>query len=93
MEQAKERMLAALPYLRHAVRQAKKTGKVQFGILSTSEEGSGRIIAKFDADEFFDDLEVILGAPPQSTEDQLKAEALEFAQIHGIARGVDGPSK
>lgn len=85
MDQAKERLLLALPYLRNAVAQAKqKTGRAQIAVLATNPNGSGNLIARFEADEFFADLEAVLGAAAQTEEDDLKAEALQFLQLHGL---------
>jgi len=79
-------LLSALPYFRKAVADVRaKGGKVQLGVLSTNADGSGKIEMRFDADEFFDDLALILNAPPQTEKDDMAARALKFFQTHRLS--------
>lgn len=89
VDAAKERLLAALPYFRKAVSDAKKKGAVQLGVLATNPDGSGNIEVRFEASEFFDDLATVLGAPPQTEEDDMKAKALAFLQRHGLTPNAE----
>lgn len=78
IEALKEKMLAGLPYLRIAAMKAKVNGTVMLGILSVNPDGSGQITARFEAQEFFEDLAAILGAGPITEEQHFDANALEF---------------
>lgn len=82
--EARNRVLTALPYLRHAVQEAKAEGLVKLGVLALQEDGSGRIVMQFDSEDFFKDLESALGAPPQTAEDDAKAQALKFTHESGL---------
>jgi len=82
--EAKERLMTALPYFRKAVADAKKKGRVQLGILATNPDGSGDIEMRFDCDEFFADIETALGAPAQTKDDDMEADALKFLNTHRI---------
>jgi hypothetical protein len=39
---------------------------------------------QFECEEFFEDLALVLDAPPQTEENNAEAEALAFLQKHGI---------
>ncbi len=80
MEEAKERLLGAIPYLRTAIKDANKEGAAELGILAKQKDGSGRIVCSFDCNEFFDDLCKVIGAPEQTEEDDWKAKAVKFVQ-------------
>lgn len=84
VEQARDSLTRALPYFRHAVEEARKKGIVKLGILSENRDGSGKLEMKFECDEFFEDLALVLGAPAQSEEDTINAKALSFMQQHGL---------
>ena len=84
VEQARDSLTRALPYFRHAVEEARKKGIVKLGILSENPDGSGKLEMKFDCDEFFEDLALVLGAPPQTEEDSINAKAMAFMQQHGL---------
>lgn len=58
--------------------QAKEEGKAKVGILAVQPNGSGQVKASFEADSFFDDLALVLDAPPQSEEDDTEAAAGEL---------------
>ena len=84
VEQARDDLARALPYFRYAVDVASKNGAVKLGILRENPDGSGKVEMKFECGQFFQDLELVLGAPPQSERDTAKAKALEFLQQHGL---------
>lgn len=86
-EEAVERMKQALPYFRHAISEAAKSGDVKLGVLSYAPDGSGQIISSFECAEFFEDIALIIGAAPQTEEDTLQAKAVQFLQKFGIRRG------
>lgn len=83
-QEATERLLQALPYFRHAVSEAQAEGKVQFGILCIKSDGSGSIKAQFDASDFFEDIALILDAPPQTEDDTLNVKADQILQQLGL---------
>src|SRR5271154_1840659 len=83
-ETAKAKMLVAIPYMRHAIAKAAKDGRAYVGILSVNPEGGGRVVAQFDAPEFFDELALLLDAPPQTYEDDLDAEAVALLDEFGL---------
>jgi hypothetical protein len=83
-EEAKNRLLIALPYMRKAVEDAKKKGSVQIGILSIKPDGSGNIEMRFDADDFFNDIGIIIDCPEQTKKDDIRADAVKFLNKHGI---------
>jgi hypothetical protein len=74
-EAAIKKMKLAIGYMRHAVKVAAESGDVEIGILSVKPDGTGKIVAMFEAPEFFDDLALLIGAPEQTKEDDMKAEA------------------
>jgi hypothetical protein len=82
--EARNRLLQAIPYLRFAVEEAKKDGAVYFGILAIQADGSGNIKAKFEAEDFFKDLDIILDAPAQTEDDILNAQATTFLHRLGL---------
>lgn len=88
METAKERLLVAIPYFRNAVNSAKANagagGKVQMGILAVKPDGSGKIEMQFDCEEFFKDIEEVLGSPEHTIEKDMEVEAFKFMNQHGI---------
>jgi hypothetical protein len=84
VEQAKQDLLAALPHFRYSTAEAKKNGAVKLGILCEYQDGTKKLEVSFACDEFFEDLALVLGAPAQSQEDNLKASARQFVQQHGI---------
>ena len=84
-EQAIEKLRDALPYFRKAVADAKKQGNVQLGVMATNPDGSGQVLMRFDSEDFFEDLALVLDLGPQTEEDDRKASALAFLQNHNIA--------
>jgi hypothetical protein len=87
-ETAIDKMKKALPFMRHAVKLAAADGAVHFGILSVRPDGSGTVMAKFEAAEFFDDLALIVGAPEQTKDDEMKAEAARI--LDNLVPGSEG---
>lgn len=86
-DEAKAKLLAALPYLRHGVAEANKEGAAQIGIISTHPNGAGRVILEFMVDEFISDLAVFLNAPEQTEEDTSRVKAVQFLNEHGLKLG------
>jgi hypothetical protein len=87
VEEAKETLVSALPYFRKAVADARTSdseGTVKMAIVHKYADGTGKVGMTFDCDEFFDDLALVLGAGPQTEEDDLKAEARKFVQKFGL---------
>ena len=84
MDQARADLMAALPHFRYAVAEAQKNGQVMLGILCERSDGSRKLEMSFDCAEFFDDLALVLGAAPQSAQDDLQASATQFAHQHNI---------
>lgn len=87
-DEAKAKLLAALPYLRHGIAEANKEGTAQIGIISTHPNGAWRVVLEFVVDEFISDLEVVLNAPPQTAEDEAQAKAVKFLDQHGLRLGT-----
>jgi len=79
-EAARERMLKALPHMRFAVKEAAEQGEVHLGILAMKPDRSGKITATFQATEFFEDLALLIDAPPQTKEDDMDAAAARLVQ-------------
>lgn len=82
--EAIKNMSIALPYIRKAVKDAAAEGAVKLGVLATQPDGSGCIVVTFDCEDFFKDLELILGIGPQTEEQDQAADARAFLQKHGI---------
>jgi hypothetical protein len=83
-EEAKSRLLEWLPYIRNAAAEAKKNGEAMMGILCVYPDKSGKIEAQFEADALLSDIAEVIDAPPQTTEDDIKAEAKKFIDVFGI---------
>jgi hypothetical protein len=63
-EEARQRLLEALPHVRLAMEMARievPGGTVGLAIIAKSTSGTGRITATFDGDEFLRDLAEVLG--------------------------------
>ena len=85
-DQAKlQRLREALPYLRNAVAEASASGVAQLAVVSTKPDGSGKLVCKFECVEFMADLAAVVGAGPQTEDDDARAEARKFLQRNGIA--------
>jgi len=62
VEDAKAELLTTLPIMLEVAGKATEGGaRVMIGILSVEGDGSGQVLARFDAGTFFEDLELILG--------------------------------
>lgn len=83
-DEARERLLAVMPYLRHSMKLAADGGDAEFAIISRLADKDAKLVSAFRADEFMKDLELVLNAPPQTEEDDLTAEALRFLHVHGL---------
>lgn len=80
-----QRLRKALPYLRNAVAEASASGVAQLAVVSTKPDGSGKLVCKFECVEFMADLAAVVGAGPQTEDDDARAEARKFLQRNGIA--------
>jgi hypothetical protein len=83
-EEAKAALLRAIPYFRHAIEEARKLGDVKMGILADKPDGSGELTMRFECEEFFADIALVIGAPEHTEQDESKAKALAFLQKHGL---------
>jgi len=87
-EEAIDAMKSVIHHFRHSMEEAKSAagpdGTVGFGILAVHKDGSGVLISRFDAPEFFEDLALIIGAPPSTAEDKMDAIATQFMDLHGL---------
>lgn len=80
-EEAREKILTVLPYLRDAMAEARAKGEAHLGFLALEPDGGKRLIMSMRAEEFLDDLCTALGAPTENTEEeQLDAGALRIVQ-------------
>jgi hypothetical protein len=48
--------------------------KIQFAILAKKEDGSGKVVASFDCEEFLQDLEALIGNPQKELIEEVKDE-------------------
>jgi len=65
VEEAKKRLREVVPLIRVAMEMAKLQvpgGKVELAIIAKEKSGGGRITACFEGEEFFVDLEAVLGS-------------------------------
>jgi hypothetical protein len=84
-QQAKAHLLKSIKFFRFAIKAAQKDGNtVKLGILSVAPDGSGKVEMQFDHTEFFEDLEVLVGAPSYTDKDEMDAQALQFLQKLGL---------
>lgn len=79
-EEARECLLQGLPHFRYSANEAKKVGEMKLAIVAYDNKGGGRIVSSFAADEFFDDLALVLDAPAQNADDDMEAKAVELMQ-------------
>lgn len=64
MSKPVERLKAIIPHLKLAMSMAKiqvPNGIVALGVIAKSPDGGGRITASFDGEDFFNDLETVVG--------------------------------
>jgi hypothetical protein len=87
-DELRKKLLLVLPHLRFAEEEAKAEagadGKALFGILVTKPDGTGKVVATFEAPEFVEDLAKLLDAPPLTEEDRADARAAKFLQRLGL---------
>ena len=84
IEEAKLQLTAALPLFRTAANKAKANGTAMLGILSVNPDGSGNVMARFECEEFFEDLALILGVGEITEEQKGEVEAFEFLSKNDI---------
>lgn len=87
-DELRKKVLLALPHLRFAAEEAKAEagtdGKVLFGVLVKKPDGTGRVLATFDAGEFVEDMAALIDAPPMTEEDRMSARAEQFLHRMGL---------
>lgn len=88
VDEAREALLAVLPYMRYAITMANSEGTAKLGILCEFPDGGGKVEARFEAD-FLEDLALVIGAPDQTEEDELKASARRFLDKFGVGNGPE----
>jgi hypothetical protein len=85
IEAAKQRLQKGVPYLRHAIENAKKeTGVVKLAIVSKNPDGSGKIFCEFEFEDFIKDICIVAGIGEQTEKQSLAARAREFLDTHGL---------
>ena len=78
-ESAAARLREVLPFLMEAVIDAKSDGsRAKLAVIQERANGTGKLTARFDSEEFMDDLITLLGEP--SSED--KAYAKLVREMH-----------
>ena len=86
MISAKERLQVGVPYLRHAIQNAKKeTGVVKLAIVSKNPDCSGKIFCEFDFEDFLKDVCTVAEIGEQTEKQSLAARAREFLDTHGLS--------
>lgn len=86
MLEAKKRLQDGVPYLRHAIENAKKeTGIVKLAIVSKNPDGSGKIFCEFDFEDFLNDVCTVAEIGAQTEEQTTAAMAKEFLDAHGLS--------
>ena len=83
IEEARQRVLQVIPHLRYAMKDAAKEagegGTVEIGILAVKHDGSGgRVVCRFNAGEFWEDLALVVNAPRQTEESEMDAKAQQL---------------
>jgi hypothetical protein len=81
-EAARQRILQVIPHLRYSIKEAEKhfsgEGKVEIGILAVAHDGYGKVISRFSANEFLEDLATVVCAGPQTKDNELEARARQI---------------
>lgn len=77
IKEARSDLLSVIPYIRYAINEAKENGKPILGIFCEFNYDAGKIVARFDTD-FIEDIALIISAPKQTDEDNIKAKARQF---------------
>lgn len=91
-DEIREKLLLALPYFRNAMKKATAEAPpgstIGVGILHYTRSGSGKIVAKFEAPEFFEDIAMLIDAPAYTEADDAmaneQAKADELLQKLGL---------
>lgn len=82
---ARDRIVSILPFLRVATETATADGgSASLGVLSERPDGSGKVVTRFDADDFFRDLREALDAPEETEEQLLDARAVLLLDTFGL---------
>lgn len=81
VEQARNDLLTIIKHLRYAASQATENGKPMLGILSVEPDGGGKIECRLEIGEFLDDLALVIGAPPQTKQDDFECAARKIADM------------
>lgn len=74
--EARDRVQRGLHFMRHAMNEAAKEGRAQVGILFVRPDGTGQLVARFDAPSFFEDIAEALELGPLTDEQLEDAEDL-----------------
>lgn len=84
IDESRKTLIEAMIYFRHSVEKARATGAPQLAILSNYSDGGGKIIARFDCEEFFEDLAQVLGCGEFTERGRATANAVEFIQVNRL---------
>lgn len=89
METIKQKFREAMPHFRLGLKDAKAEagpgGTAGLAVVAIPKAGNGRILATFEADEFFEDIAYLCGIGPDTEEDELEAQAQKIVdQFPGI---------
>lgn len=84
-EELKEKLRRVMKHFRLALKDAKKIGEPKLIIAGERPDGSGQRVMAFEADEFFADIELLIDAAPDSTQDATEAMAAQFVHKHGLS--------
>ena len=84
IDEVKDRLKQGMLYFRGALNKAAKEGNAKMAIITKHADGGGRILIEFDCEDFFKDIETVLGMEPQTMEEDMQYEALEFLTKHGL---------
>lgn len=84
-DEARQRLLTALPHFRLAMEEAKAKGTPGLAVVALNPDGkSGHVTCQFEMAEFFEDLAAVLGVGPSTKEEVMEAEAQQFLDKHGL---------
>lgn len=84
IEEARQRVLQVFPHIRYAIGQAKHDGVVKLGVLCEDERKGKRLECSFEAEQFFNDLSLLLDIPAQTEKDNIEAKAMRFKKKYGL---------
>lgn len=83
-EEIRQDILGVIPFIRYAIKLAKAHGAPQLAIAANFPNGSGKIIASFDA-QFLEDVASLADAPPYTEEDEIAAKAALLLDSMGLS--------